>query len=99
MQSAKLLVAVREIFLNDEKDIEYSNSIYEQYVQKISEIEKGLVDLRLRAGEAKEKEAKEIKAEIKREEETVKAMNLARKSLQKFKSSFEIGFDTAQNNK
>ena len=99
MQSAKLLVAVKEIFLNDEKDIEYSNSIYEQYVQKISEIEKGLVDLRLRAGEAKEKEAKEIKAEIKREEETVKAMNLARKSLQKFKSSFEIGFDTAQNNK
>ncbi len=49
LQSAKLLVAVKEIFLNDEHDITFSNSIYEKYVQNMAEIEKGLVDLKLQA--------------------------------------------------
>ncbi len=40
LQSAKLLVAVREIFLNDEQDFAYSNSVYEQYVNNIRNIEK-----------------------------------------------------------
>ncbi|MDE6974088.1 MAG: hypothetical protein K2P38_13480 [Lachnospiraceae bacterium] len=31
MQSAKLLTSVREIFLNDEHDVEFSNSVYELY--------------------------------------------------------------------
>ncbi|MCD8157664.1 MAG: hypothetical protein LUD77_01875 [Clostridiales bacterium] len=48
MQSAKLLTSVREIFLNDEHDVEFSDSIYEQYLQNITEIEKGLVYLRLK---------------------------------------------------
>lgn len=48
LQSAKLMVSVREIFLNDEHDIEYSNTVYEQYVQNIADIEKGLVELRLK---------------------------------------------------
>ena len=96
MQSAKLLVAVREIFLNDEKDIAYSNSVYEQYVQQIRELEKGLVDLRLQADEANDEKAKEIKAEIKKREETIKAMNVAKKSLQKFKSSFEEGLNATK---
>lgn len=39
LQSAKLMVSVREIFLNDEHDLAYSNTIYEQYVQNIMEIE------------------------------------------------------------
>ena len=39
LQSAKLLVSVREIFLNDEHDMEYSNYVYEQYVNKIADIE------------------------------------------------------------
>lgn len=30
LQSSKLLVSVREILLNDEHDIEYSNTVYEQ---------------------------------------------------------------------
>ncbi len=41
MQSAKLLTSVREIFLNDEHDVEFSNSVYEQYLQNITEIENG----------------------------------------------------------
>ena len=43
LQSAKLLVSVREVFLNDEKDVEYSSTVYEKYVQNLAEIEKGLM--------------------------------------------------------
>lgn len=90
-QSSKLLVAVREIFLNDEHDLAYSNSIYEQYVRNIAEIEKGLVELRLKADVASGKEKKMLKAEIKEAEDSVEAMKIARKSMAKFTSSFEAG--------
>lgn len=91
LQSAKLLVSVREIFLNDEHDVEYSNSVYEQYLENIMDIEKGLVELRLQADVASGKEKKELKAKIKSAEESVQAMKIARKSMLKFASSFEIG--------
>lgn len=90
-QSSKLLVAVREIFLNDEHDLVYSNSIYEQYVRNIAEIEKGLVELRLKVDVASGKEKKMLKAEIKEAEDSVEAMKIARKSMVKFASSFEAG--------
>ncbi len=95
MQFAKLLVSVREIFLNDEHDVEYSNSIYEKYVQNITEIEKGLVELRLKEDVASEKEKKELKDKIKKTQESVEAMKIARKSLLKFKTSFEEGLKTS----
>lgn len=91
MQSAKLLVSVREIFLNDEKDIEFSNSIYEKYLDNIREIENGIVELQLKADVAKGKEKKELTEKIKKAKESVDAMKLARKNMLKFKSSFEIG--------
>ncbi len=91
LQSAKLLVSVREIFLNDEHDVEYSNSIYEKYVQNITDIEKDLVELKLKADVANGKEKKELKDKIKKTEESVEAMKIARKSLLKFKTSFEEG--------
>lgn len=91
LQSAKLLVSVREIFLNDEHDINYSNSVYEQYVQSIMDIEKGVVELKLASDVATGKERKELKRQIKNAEESVEAMKIARKSLLKFKSSFEEG--------
>lgn len=91
LQSAKLLASVREIFLNDEHDLAYSNSIYEKYVRSIAEIEKGLVELRLQADVASRKDKKELKAKIKEAEETVEAMKTARKSMAKFLSSFETG--------
>lgn len=91
LQSAKLLVSVREIFLNDEHDVEYSNSIYEQYVQNIMDIEKGLVELRLQADVANGNEKKELQGKIKKAEESVEAMKIARKNLRKFMSSFEEG--------
>lgn len=91
LQSAKLLVSIREIFLNDEHDTEYSNTVYEQYVQNIRDIENGLTELRLKADVADGKEKKELKRQIKNAEESVEAMKIARKNLLKFKSSFEDG--------
>lgn len=90
LQSAKLMVSVREIFLNDEHDLAYSTTVYEQYVQNIMEIEKGLVDLRLQCDIAKGKEKKLLKAKIKEAEDSVEAMKIARKSMLKFQSSFEL---------
>lgn len=91
MQSAKLLTSVREVFLNDEHDIEFSNSVYEQYLQNITEIEKGLVDLRLKKDVAKGKEKKAIAKSIKMAEESVEAMKVARKNMLKYNSSFAEG--------
>lgn len=91
MQSAKLLTAIREIFLNDEQDIEFSNSVYEQYLHNITEIEKGLVELRLKKDVAFGKEKKEISETIKRAEASVEAMKIARKSMLKYNSSFTDG--------
>ncbi|MCI6236995.1 MAG: hypothetical protein MR713_08460 [Firmicutes bacterium] len=91
LQSAKLLVSVREIFLNDEHDMEYSNYVYEQYVNKIADIEKNLVELKLKAETASKDEQKKMKEDIKNTEESVRAMKIAMKNLNKFKSSFDIG--------
>lgn len=96
-QSAKLLVSVREIFLNDEHDLEYSNTVYEQYVNQITEIEKGLVELKLKADVASKDEKKKLTLEIKNAEESVEAMKIARKNILKFKSSFEIGVHAVEN--
>lgn len=90
-QSAKLMTAVREIFLNDEHDIEYSDTVFEQYTQQISEIEKGLVDLRLQSDIATGDEKKALVKEIKYAEDSVKAMKIARGSMKKFNSSFAEG--------
>ena len=90
-QSAKLMVSVREIFLNDEHDIAYSNTVYEQYVQNITDIEKGLVELKLKADVADKDEKKQLQKQIKNTEEAVQAMKIAMKSMNKFNSSFALG--------
>lgn len=91
LQSAKLMVSVREIFLNDENDMEYSDSVYEQYVQNITKIEKDLVELRIKADTAEAKEKKRLKEEIKSAEDSVAAMKIAMKSMNKFISSYKVG--------
>ena len=93
LQSAKLLVSVREIFLNDEHDLDYSNTIYEKYVQNIVEIEKGLVELRLQADVADSDEKKKRKTKIKEAEDSVEAMKIARKNMARFMSSFKTGME------
>lgn len=97
LQSAKLMVSVREIFLNDEQDIEYSNSVIQQYVNKITEIEKGLVELKIKAELTDKEEKKKLKLQIKSAEESVKAMKIAMKSMNKFSSSFQVGIDSIEN--
>lgn len=91
LQSAKLMVSVREVFMNDEKDLEYSKSVYEKYVQNITEIEKGLIELRLKANVADSKEKKELKTKIKSAEESLHAMKIAMKTMNKFISAYEVG--------
>ena len=91
LQSAKLLVAVREIFLNDEKDMDYANEVYEEYVKSIENIEKNLVELRLKENVASLEEKKKLKLEIKNSEESVKVMMIAMKSMNRFNSSFAEG--------
>ncbi|MBQ7918736.1 MAG: hypothetical protein IJ324_02175 [Lachnospiraceae bacterium] len=93
LQSAKLLVSVREIFLNDEHDLEYSDTIFEQYVNNIAEIEKGIVELRLKSDIASKEEKKQLILEIKNAEDSVNAMKIAMKSMNKYKSAFAIGMD------
>lgn len=91
MQSAKLMVSVREIFLNDEKDIAYSNTVYEQYVKNIANIEKDLIDLKLKENIATKEEKKALKLQIKNTEESVHAMSIAMKSMNKYNSAFAVG--------
>ena len=91
MQSAKLMVSVQEIFLNEEKDTEYSMTVYEQYVNSIMEIEKNLVELRLKAEVASKEEKKELKEKIKNAEESVDAMKIAMKSMNKLIGSYKVG--------
>ena len=99
MQSAKLMVSVREIFLNDEHDVEFSNTVFEQYVKNIEELEKKLVELKLKADLVDKSEKKQLKVEIKNLEDSVKAMKIAMKSMNKFKSAFETGVEEEPNSK
>lgn len=95
LQSAKLMVSVREVFLNEEKDIEYSSSVYEQYVDNIIKIEKDLVELKLKADVASKEDKKQLKAEIKNIEESVDAMKIAMKSMNKFIGAYKVGLGEA----
>jgi len=94
LQSAKLMVSVREIFLNDEHDLAYSDTVFEQYVNNINEIENGIRKLELKADVATNKEEKKrLRAEIKNAEESVHAMKIAMKSMNRFKSAFATGME------
>lgn len=96
-QSAKLMVSVREIFLNDEHDLEYSNTVYEEYVRSIADIEKDLVELKLKADVADKEEKKKLTKQIKDTEEVVKAMKIAMKSMNRFNSAFALGDSSEKN--
>lgn len=95
IQSAKLMTSFKEIFLNDEHDIECSNTIYEQYVKSIEAVQIQLDDLQRQYNVAKEKK-KQLKREIKNTEETVKAMMIAMKEMERFQRAFETGLETSE---
>lgn len=50
-----------------------------------------MIELQLKANVADNKQKKKLKAEIKSAEDTVKAMKIAMKSMNKFISSYETG--------
>lgn len=93
LQSAKLTVSMKEIFLNDEKDIEYSNAIYQNYVNNIRDLEYKISELKLKENVANGEEKKKLTKEIKNLEDSVNAMSIAMKSMNRFKSAFEEGMN------
>lgn len=88
-QSVKLLVSVKEIFLNYGRDIEYTKQIEETYVQNIADLVKSSVDLKLKADVASGKEKRKLNNEIKKIEESTKVMKLTRKLLLDIILSYE----------
>lgn len=93
LQSAKLMTSFREIFLNDEHDVEYSNTIYEQYVKSIEHVQIQLSNLQRKENVANKEEKKQLKLEIKNTEESLDAMMIAMK---KYQSAFEIGLQNQE---
>ena len=91
LQSAKLMTSFREIFLNDEHDVDFSNTIYEQYVKSIELVQTQLDDLHRKDNVASKEEKKQMKLEIKNTEDSLDAMMIAMKSMKKYQSAFEIG--------
>lgn len=90
-QSAKLLVAMKEIFLNEEQDIEFSNVVCEEYVNNLTELEKKITELKAREQSLSNEEKNEIKKEIANLEEIADTMGLTIKSMTRFKNAFEVG--------
>ena len=90
-QSTKLIVAVREIFLNDEHDVSYAKDILNIYIKNIGELEALLVDYKLKIANLVDEEKTNVKKQIKNVQKTLEVMNIAKKSLLKFISSFTVG--------
>lgn len=68
--------------------------VYEKYVENIAELEKKVVELKLRENVAAKEEKKNLKVEIKNMEESAYVMKVAMRSMNKFKSSFQEGIGT-----
>lgn len=94
LQTAKLMTAIKEIFLNEEHDIEFSNSVYEKYVENLRMVEDELMNKELEFEKydlkEKAKHPEEYK-EIKNIKESVHAMRIAVKEMRRFNSAFETG--------
>lgn len=90
-QSAKLLVAMKEIFLNEEQDIEFSNTVCEEYINNLTELENKITELKVKELTLSNEEKKKIKQEIANLEEIADTMGLTLKSMNRFKSAFEVG--------
>lgn len=91
LQSAKLLVSVREVFLNDEHDAQYASYVYDEYVSMIAECEKALVDLKLKRDNAEKSEKSALDKQVKEAEDSISAMKIAMNDMKRFISSFVAG--------
>lgn len=91
LQSAKLLVSVREVFLNDEHDAQYASYVYDEYISMIAECEKALVDLKLKRDNAEKSEKAALDKQVKEAEASISAMKIAMNDMKRFISSFVAG--------
>ena len=73
----------------------FSGTVLEKYAENIAKLQMKLLELRMKAGEAGKEEQKKINAEIKELEDSLRAMELARKSMNRFISSFGEGLGKA----
>lgn len=83
--AAKLDVVLREIILNEQKDIKLAQAILSNYKENIVELKSAIAKLKL--------ENEKNKAQIKNLEESVKYMENIYKEMNRFTSSFEIGME------
>lgn len=65
-------------------------------MKRIEKLEKGLVELKLKADLSSKEEKKQLMEKIKNLEESVKTMKIAMKSMKKYNSSFETGVSSEQ---
>lgn len=90
-QSAKLLTAVEEIYLNDEHDVRLSESVLEHYESLVIAAAGEAKRLQIEADKTNGPEKRELKRERKESERTAEAMERAMRELRKFSSSFSEG--------
>lgn len=85
---------VNKLIKNSEKIV---NKTFIQILEELGyDIEKGLIELQLKADIANNKEKKKLKSEIKSVEDTVKAVKIAMKSMNKFISSYETSMEISE---
>lgn len=87
-ESAKLLIAIKEVFLEDENDTEYSHKVFEQYRQQLIKIEKQFVDLKAEAEIADKNEKKAFAEKIKNVEEGISVMTITKKHIRQFSDPY-----------
>ncbi len=82
-QAAKLEVALKEIFLNTQKDMRVAQEIIRQFKDRITAYEHEIVELR-----REEEENKEL---IKNMEKSIEYLKKALKEMERFRSAYETG--------
>lgn len=92
INEAKLLSSFKEIFLNDERDLEFCEEVLNTYTQNIFDLEKYLIKLKLDMDTLKGKDKKEKQVLIKNAKEMLKLMKTSRKSMIKIVDDFKKEF-------
>lgn len=93
LQSAKLMTAVREIFLNDEHDTDLSDSVFEQYIDNAKNMEHQLIEMKYQVYDFEDADKKNLETRIKNAEGAINAMQIAIKNMKKYNSSFALGLE------
>lgn len=93
VQSAKLLTIIREIFLNDEHNIEDADRLQALYEEELIEYQKFSIELKNKYDHASSKQKKDYKKELNTLDDIIKTMDAGKKDLNKFISSYKEGLN------